>query len=43
MKVKGKCQRGRPRSRWEKQVRKDITQREERQEEEIEQEELWED
>jgi hypothetical protein len=28
MKVKGKCPSGRPRSRWEQQVRKDVTQRE---------------
>jgi hypothetical protein len=28
MKVKGKCSKGRMRSRWEQQVRKDITQKE---------------
>jgi hypothetical protein len=38
--VKGKCPRGRPRSRWEQQVRKDVIQREGRPWKE---EELWED
>jgi hypothetical protein len=28
LKVKGKCPRGRPRSRWKQQVRKDVRQRE---------------
>jgi hypothetical protein len=28
MRVKGKCPRGRPRSRWEQQVRKDVTKKE---------------
>jgi hypothetical protein len=37
MKVKGKCPRGKMRSRWEQQVRKDVTQREGNEEE------LWED
>jgi hypothetical protein len=43
MKVKGKHPRGRPRSRWEQQVREDVTQREVRPWEEIEEMELWED
>jgi hypothetical protein len=40
MKVKGKYPRGRPTSRWEQQVRKDVTQRERRPWEETEEEEL---
>jgi hypothetical protein len=38
MKLKGKFPRGRPKSRWEQQVRKDITQREGRPWEEIKKE-----
>jgi hypothetical protein len=41
-KNKQKCLRGRPRSRWEQQVMKDM-QKEERTWEEIEEEELWKD
>jgi hypothetical protein len=44
MKVKGKWSCGRLKSRWEQQVRKDITQREGRTRDETEkEEELWED
>jgi hypothetical protein len=39
IKVKGKRQRGRPRSRWKQQVRKNVTQEEGRTWEEIEEEE----
>jgi hypothetical protein len=41
MEVKGKRPRGRPRSRWEQQARKEVTQKEGRTWEEIEEQKLW--